>query len=182
MPPVAEHAVVIGAGMGGLAAAKSVAPYFDKSRCSTVTRCPRDPMSAPKRRNRDMRMRFLPEARERSRLCSPGIGSELLKAGALKGRAGLAIRYEQPGFDPFPQRDLGFDAFFLSRPLLKTSAGGDSAKSPMSSSAVDRASPMSRHWLIGAKPSPFRTRPTTGPRMPSQRIWSSTLPGAQCRR
>jgi flavin-dependent dehydrogenase len=30
MPPVAEHAVVIGAGMGGLAAAKAVAPYFDK--------------------------------------------------------------------------------------------------------------------------------------------------------
>jgi flavin-dependent dehydrogenase len=27
---VAEHAIVIGAGMGGLAAAKSVAPYFNR--------------------------------------------------------------------------------------------------------------------------------------------------------
>ncbi len=27
---VAEHAIVIGAGMGGLAAAKAVAPYFNR--------------------------------------------------------------------------------------------------------------------------------------------------------
>ena len=25
----------------------------------------------------------------------------------------------EPGFDPFPQRDLGFDTFCLSRPLLE---------------------------------------------------------------
>jgi 2-polyprenyl-6-methoxyphenol hydroxylase-like FAD-dependent oxidoreductase len=49
----------------------------------------------------------------------PGIGSDLLTAGAVKGRAGLAVRFEQPGFDPFPQRDLGFDAIFVSRPLLE---------------------------------------------------------------
>ena len=28
--------------------------------------------------------------------------------------------FERPGFDPFPQRDLGFDAFCLSRPLLES--------------------------------------------------------------
>ena len=28
--PIARHAVVVGTGMGGLAAAKAVAPYFEK--------------------------------------------------------------------------------------------------------------------------------------------------------
>jgi 2-polyprenyl-6-methoxyphenol hydroxylase-like FAD-dependent oxidoreductase len=119
MPAIAEHAVVIGAGMGGLAAAKAIAPHFDR-----VTVLDRDALpDGP-----DVRA-GTPQARHAHALLAggsralealfPGIGSDLLKAGALKGRAGLAVRYEQPGFDPFPQRDLGFDAFFLSRPLLE---------------------------------------------------------------
>ncbi len=43
-----------------------------------------------------------------------------MEAGAARGRAGLAVMMEQQGFDPFPQRDLGFDVFFLSRPLLES--------------------------------------------------------------
>jgi 2-polyprenyl-6-methoxyphenol hydroxylase-like FAD-dependent oxidoreductase len=116
---VAEEAVVIGAGMGGLAAAKAVAPYFNK-----VTVLDRDALpDGPEARS------GTPQARHAHGLLAggstalealfPGMGSDLLKAGAIKGRAGLAIRYEQPGFDPFPQRDLGFDAFFLSRPMLE---------------------------------------------------------------
>lgn len=116
---VADHAVVIGAGMGGVAAAKAVAPYFDR-----VTVVDRDALPA----GPDLRS-GTPQARHAHALLAggsralealfPGIERDLLQAGALKGRAGLAVRYEQPGFDPFPQRDLGFDAFFLSRPLLE---------------------------------------------------------------
>ena len=29
------------------------------------------------------------------------------------------MRFEVPGFDPFPQRDFGFDQFALSRPALE---------------------------------------------------------------
>jgi 2-polyprenyl-6-methoxyphenol hydroxylase-like FAD-dependent oxidoreductase len=116
---VAEHAIVIGAGMGGLAAAKAVAPYFDKVTALDRDALPEGPDVRP----------GTPQARHAHALLAggsralealfPSIQSDLLKAGAVKGRAGLAIRYEQPGFDPFPQRDLGFDAFFLSRPLLE---------------------------------------------------------------
>ncbi len=119
MPAVAEHAVVIGAGMGGLAAAQAVAPYFDKVTVLDRDALPEGPDVRP----------GTPQARHAHALLTggsralealfPGIESDFLKAGAIKGRAGLAIRYEQPGFDPFPQRDLGFDAFFLSRPLLE---------------------------------------------------------------
>ena len=73
MPPVAEHAVVIGAGMGGLAAAKAVAPYFDKVTVLDRDALPEGPDVPPERRKRGTRMRFLPEARERSRRCSPAL-------------------------------------------------------------------------------------------------------------
>ena len=116
---VAEHAVVIGAGMGGLAAAKAVAPYFNKVSVLDRDALPEGPDVRP----------GTPQARHAHALLAggsralealfPGIESDLLKAGAVRSRAGLSIRYEQPGFDPFPQRDLGFDAFCLSRPLLE---------------------------------------------------------------
>ena len=32
---------------------------------------------------------------------------------------GLDVRMERPGYDPFPQRDLGFSAYALSRPQLE---------------------------------------------------------------
>jgi 2-polyprenyl-6-methoxyphenol hydroxylase-like FAD-dependent oxidoreductase len=119
MPAIAKHALVIGAGMGGLAAAKAVAPHFDKVTVFDRDALPEGPNVRP----------GTPQARHAHALLAggstaletlfPGIGGDFLKAGALKGRTGLAVRYEQPGFDPFPQRDLGFDTYFLSRPLLE---------------------------------------------------------------
>ena len=49
----------------------------------------------------------------------PKFESELARAGAVTLRAGLDVRTERLGYDPFPQRDLGFDAFAMSRPLLE---------------------------------------------------------------
>ncbi len=119
MAPVAEHAVVIGAGMGGLAAAKAVAPYFDRVTVFDRDALPEGPDVRPGTPQSRHAHALLAGGSTALEALFPCIGSDLLKAGALKGRAGLAIRYEQPGFDPFPQRDLGFDAFFLSRPLLE---------------------------------------------------------------
>jgi hypothetical protein len=60
---VAEHAIVIGAGMGDLAAAKAVAPYFNKVSVLDRDALPEGPDVRPGRRKRNTRMPCLPEAR-----------------------------------------------------------------------------------------------------------------------
>jgi 2-polyprenyl-6-methoxyphenol hydroxylase-like FAD-dependent oxidoreductase len=116
---VAEHAVVIGAGMGGLAAAKAVAPYFNKISVLDRDALPEGPDVRPGTPQSRHAHGLLAGGSTALEALFAGIGDDLLKAGAIKARAALAVRYEQPGFDPFPQRDLGFDAFCLSRPLLE---------------------------------------------------------------
>ena len=117
--PILNQAVVIGAGMGGLAAAKAVAPHFEK-----VTVFDRDALPdvpAPRLGT--------PQARHTHGLLAagcralehlfPGIEFDLVEAGAVRMRVRRDTRFEIPGFDPFPQRDLGFDQFGLSRPALE---------------------------------------------------------------
>jgi 2-polyprenyl-6-methoxyphenol hydroxylase-like FAD-dependent oxidoreductase len=115
---IAERAVVIGAGMGGLAAAKVVAPFFEQ-----VTVLDRDalPEAAAPRIG-------TPQARHVHALLSsgelaleklfPGIGSDFRKAGAVILR-GHDVVFERPGYDPFPRRDFGFETISLSRPMIE---------------------------------------------------------------
>lgn len=37
-------------------------------------------------------------------------------------RVGLDLRFETPGFDPFPVRDLGLTTYWMSRPLIEFTA------------------------------------------------------------
>jgi 2-polyprenyl-6-methoxyphenol hydroxylase-like FAD-dependent oxidoreductase len=110
---------VIGAGIAGLAAAKAVAPYFE-----TVVVFDRDALpNVPAPRS------GTPQSWHTHGLLAggfraldalfPGLDRDLVEAGATRMRVGLDFRYEMSGLDPFPQRDLGFDQFALSRPALK---------------------------------------------------------------
>ena len=117
--PILKQAVVIGAGIGGLAAAKAVAPHFEK-----VTVFDRD--SLP---NEPTARLGTPQARHTHGLLAggchalehlfPGIELDLVEAGAVRMRMRRDMRFEAPGFDPLPRRDLGFDQFGLSRPALE---------------------------------------------------------------
>ena len=117
---IARRAVVIGAGMGGLAAAKAVAPFFGKVIVLDRDALPEDPaprVGTPQARHAHGLLAGGQQALEE---LFPGIGAELSSAGAVTARAGRDVIQERPGFDPFPRRDLGFDVLCLSRPLLET--------------------------------------------------------------
>jgi 2-polyprenyl-6-methoxyphenol hydroxylase-like FAD-dependent oxidoreductase len=117
--PILKQAVVVGAGMAGLAAAKAIAPHFEK-----VTVFDRDSLpDAPAPRS------GAPQSRHTHALLAgghfaldrlfPGLEIDLMEAGAVRMRLRRDLRLEAPGFDPFPQRDLGYDQFALSRPALE---------------------------------------------------------------
>jgi 2-polyprenyl-6-methoxyphenol hydroxylase-like FAD-dependent oxidoreductase len=114
-----QHAVVIGAGVGGLLFARALSPAFER-----VTVFERDTLA------NDSQPRIgIPQGRHLHLLLAagcqsmeellPGITGDLRAAGAVDQIAGLSTRVERPGYDPFPQRDCGFSNFSLSRPLLE---------------------------------------------------------------
>ena len=117
--PILKQAVVIGAGMGGLAAAKAVAPHFEKVIVFDRDALPDAPAPRP----------GTPQARHTHGLLAgghralerlfPDIELDLVEAGAVRMRFRRDIRFEVPGFDPLPQRDFGFELFGLSRPALE---------------------------------------------------------------
>jgi len=113
------HAIVVGAGMGGLTVAKALSPYFEK-----VTVLERDalPHAAEARIGtphcRQVHL-FLRAGLDTLVQFFPEFERDLESAGGIRVRAGLELLLETPGFDPWPQRDLGFDTFCMTRPLVE---------------------------------------------------------------
>jgi 2-polyprenyl-6-methoxyphenol hydroxylase-like FAD-dependent oxidoreductase len=114
-----RQAVVVGAGMGGLTAARAVADHFERVVVLERDALPEraeDRPGVPQGRHVHALL-----AGGQQALCDlfPGFDQDLVRMGAVPLRAGLDIRTERPGFDPFPQRDLGFDLHAQSRPQLE---------------------------------------------------------------
>ena len=119
MGMIGRQAVVIGAGMGGLTAARALADFFDQ-----VVVLERDSLpSQPAARA------GIPQGRHIHALLLGGqlalnelfIGFEhdLAQAGAVRMRAGLDLRAESADYNPFPQRDLGWHYYAASRPTIE---------------------------------------------------------------
>src|SRR5262249_40295545 len=49
----------------------------------------------------------------------PGFEQDLARAGAVPLNPSLDLRVERPGYDPFPQRDLGYVSYAASRPTIE---------------------------------------------------------------
>lgn len=121
---VGKQAVVVGAGMGGLAAAGALADHFEQ-----VVVLERDklPLDATHRvgtpQSRHIHGLLAGGQRALGELF-PGFEQDLARAGALPLRVALDARIEMPGYDPFPQRDFGFVTYSMSRPLIELTVRG----------------------------------------------------------
>ena len=103
-----REAIVVGAGMGGLVAARVLSDHFER-----VTVLERDALGGtPSARSgvpqgRHLHVLLAGGQRALEELL-PGLTADLERVGAARLTVGLDLRVERPGFDPFPQRDLGF--------------------------------------------------------------------------
>ncbi len=116
---IGRRAVVVGAGMGGLPAARVLADFFEH-----VVVLERDtlPLDASHRIG-------IPQGRHTHALLAggqraladlfPGFEQDLATAGAVPVETGRDLRFERPGFDPPPTRDLGLVVRAMSRPLIE---------------------------------------------------------------
>ncbi len=116
---IGKRAIVVGAGMGGLTAARVLADYFEQVLILERDVLPSDAdarSGVPQGRH----VHALLAGGQRA-LCElfPGLDDDLNRTGAVELRVGLDLRMERPGFDPFPQRDLGFSSYAQSRPQLE---------------------------------------------------------------
>jgi 2-polyprenyl-6-methoxyphenol hydroxylase-like FAD-dependent oxidoreductase len=114
-----RQAVIVGAGIGGLTAARVLADHFERVLILERDALPVEPEdrpSIPQGRHVHGLLRGGQNALEE---LLPGFERDLAAGGAVAVRSGLDVRVERPGFDPFPQRDLGVTSYAMSRPLLE---------------------------------------------------------------
>ena len=116
---IGKQAVVIGAGMGGLAAAGALADHFEQVVVLERDTLPSEPTHrAGTPQARHVHALLLSGQRALSELF-PGFEQDLARAGAVRLQAGLDPRLEPPGYNPFPQRDLGCGGYAASRPTIE---------------------------------------------------------------
>ena len=116
---IGKQAVVIGAGMGGLTAAGALADCFDQVVVLERDILPSEPAyRAGTPQARHVHALLLSGQRALGELF-PEFEQDLARAGAVPLKVGLDVRIERPGYDPFPQRDLGWFSYALSRPTIE---------------------------------------------------------------
>jgi 2-polyprenyl-6-methoxyphenol hydroxylase-like FAD-dependent oxidoreductase len=116
---IGRQAVVVGASIGGLAAARALSPFFER-----VTIFERDEVPAEARQRSGV-----PQGRHLHALLAGGnraletlangFTDSLVRHGACRLRVGLDVVVEQLPYEPFPRRDLGFVNYSASRPLIE---------------------------------------------------------------
>ena len=110
---------MIGAGIGGLTAARALSGRFE-----TVIVLERDELAATAcsragtPQDRHVHALLAGGLKALAELF-PGIDDYLLRAGAVPLSSSRDVRVERPGFDPFPACNLGVTTLAASRPLIE---------------------------------------------------------------
>jgi 2-polyprenyl-6-methoxyphenol hydroxylase-like FAD-dependent oxidoreductase len=116
---VGKQAVVIGAGIAGMAAARALAGWFEQ-----VIVLEQDRLSdAPEHRSGTSQgyhaHGLLVGGLVALETLFPGIGADFARAGAVPLRINQDLREEPANREPMPQRDFGISGYTMTRPLIE---------------------------------------------------------------
>jgi 2-polyprenyl-6-methoxyphenol hydroxylase-like FAD-dependent oxidoreductase len=116
---IGKQAVVIGAGMAGLAAAGAVADYFERVIVLERDRLPNQAVpraGTPQSRHLHG---LLPGGQRALTDLFPHFERDLVDGGSVPLRMLGELRVEMPGVGPLPSRDFGWFFYGASRPLIE---------------------------------------------------------------
>ena len=116
---IGKQAIVVGAGMGGLAAAGAIARHFEQVVVVERDALPAEPTHRPGIPQGQHPHGLLISGQRALGALFPDFEQDLVRAGAVPIVSGLDLYWENPGYDPFPRRDLGLAAYALSRPAIE---------------------------------------------------------------
>jgi len=116
---VGRQAVVVGAGIGGLSAARALADHFEQVLVIENDALPVDVAPRPGTPQCKHVHGLLMGGLQALESLFPSLEQSLLLAGAVPVRMSSDLRFERPGYDPFPQRDLGLHILCMTRPLVE---------------------------------------------------------------
>jgi 2-polyprenyl-6-methoxyphenol hydroxylase-like FAD-dependent oxidoreductase len=115
-----RQAVVIGAGMAGMPAARVLADHFDHVIVLENDTLPTEASPRPGTpQSKHLHALLAGGQRDLSSLF-PGFEQSLEAAGAQLLPVSTTAEWQFPGYHSFPKRDLGFTAYSMTRPLLES--------------------------------------------------------------
>lgn len=105
--------------MAGLTAARSLADFFEHVIVLENDTLPKEATHRPGTPQSRHLHGLLAGGLQALNRLFPDFEQSLSQAGAVRLRMGYDQRIERPGYDPFPQRDLGIFIYSMTRPLLE---------------------------------------------------------------
>jgi 2-polyprenyl-6-methoxyphenol hydroxylase-like FAD-dependent oxidoreductase len=116
---IGKQAVVIGAGMAGLPAARTLSDFFERVVVLENDPLPRDAVSRPGTPQCKHLHALLAGGERALSTLFPGFQESLSHAGAQSLSVSADYWLDRPGYEVFPQRDLGFRIMSMTRPLAE---------------------------------------------------------------
>jgi 2-polyprenyl-6-methoxyphenol hydroxylase-like FAD-dependent oxidoreductase len=114
-----KRAIVVGAGLGGLSAARVLSDYFDEVMILDRDELPEDTIPRPGVPQGKHPHLLLGGGLKALENLFPGFGNELMRAGAEPINPGFDSLHEVPGRDVWPRMKLSWSTYSMTRPLIE---------------------------------------------------------------